>query len=87
MAFDVACDLGYTVGINWFCLLHAFDFDAIFPVDIVSCLSLLSPCLRALSVVRTLEKASWATMENVGTEEDSISGGSMMFPTSVAKIA
>jgi hypothetical protein len=65
MAFDVACDFVYTVGVNWACFLHAFAVDAIVPVDIVSHLSLWSPCLRVLSVVRTVEKASWTTSGNV----------------------
>jgi hypothetical protein len=64
MAFDVFCDLFYTVGVNAFYLFFAFDVDAAIPVDIVAYLSLLSPCLRVLSVVRALEKTSGATTEN-----------------------
>jgi hypothetical protein len=65
MAFDVACDLVYSVGIKWFYLLHAFDVVAIVPVGIVAYISFISPCLRILFVVRTLEKTSWAMSGNV----------------------
>jgi hypothetical protein len=65
MAFDVLCDFGYAVGVNGFYVLHTFDFDAIVAVDMVAYLSLVSPCLRVLPVVRTLEKASWVTSGNV----------------------
>jgi hypothetical protein len=64
MAFDVACDLVYTVGVNFFYMSHTFSSDAIVPVDIMGYMSLVSPCLRILSVVRVLEETSWATLGN-----------------------
>jgi hypothetical protein len=65
MAFDVFCDLCYTVGVTLWYLTFAFDVDAVVPVGIVGYTSLVAPCLRVRSVVRTLEVASWSTTGNV----------------------
>ena len=65
MCFDVACDLFYTVGVNAFYVSHTVTVDGLIAMNIVAYLSFILPCLRVLSVVKTLEKISWSTLGDV----------------------